>query len=146
VPGLAIGALVLVVVLLSLSGKDGAGKKNANALIGGLAVAAFVLVLLRAGQVWLAPGVVLLWYAVERWKGKSVRGNPQAPPPARRGSPRMSMEEAYQVLGLEQGASEERVLAEYRRLMKKVHPDQGGTTYLASRLNEAKDVLLAARR
>lgn len=55
----------------------------------------------------------------------------------------MSRQEALAVLGLEEGASRERVLAEYRRLMKKVHPDLGGTTYLATRLNEAKDLLLA---
>ncbi len=54
----------------------------------------------------------------------------------------MTREEAYKVLGLPTGASPERILAEYRRLMKRVHPDQGGTTYLATRLNEAKDTLL----
>jgi curved DNA-binding protein CbpA len=54
----------------------------------------------------------------------------------------MSRDEAYQVLGLEPGASPERIRDEYKRLMKKMHPDQGGTNYLAARINEAKDVLL----
>jgi curved DNA-binding protein CbpA len=54
----------------------------------------------------------------------------------------MTREEALDVLGLSPDATPADVLAEYRRLMKKVHPDQGGTTYLATRLNEAKDVLL----
>jgi curved DNA-binding protein CbpA len=54
----------------------------------------------------------------------------------------MTREEAFRMLGLEPGAPKERILAEYRRLMKKVHPDVGGTTYLAARLNEAKDILL----
>lgn len=54
----------------------------------------------------------------------------------------MTREEALAVLGLDAQATPERILAEYRRLMKKVHPDQGGTTYLATRLNEAKTVLL----
>jgi curved DNA-binding protein CbpA len=47
------------------------------------------------------------------------------------------------VLGLEPGAPKERILSQYRSLMKKVHPDVGGTTYLAARLNEAKDTLLS---
>jgi curved DNA-binding protein CbpA len=55
---------------------------------------------------------------------------------------KMTREEAYRVLGLSPGATREEIVAEYRRLMKRVHPDQGGTTYLAAQLNEAKDCLL----
>ncbi len=54
----------------------------------------------------------------------------------------MTRAQAFQVLGLDPTAPREQILATYRRLMKKVHPDQGGTTYLATQLNEAKDVLL----
>ena len=56
----------------------------------------------------------------------------------------MTLAEAYAVLGLEPGASREAVLQAHRGLMKKYHPDQGGTTYLATKINEAKDVLLGA--
>jgi DnaJ domain len=59
---------------------------------------------------------------------------------------KMSEKEAYQILGLEPGASAEAVSAAHRALMKKFHPDQGGTTYLAARINEAKDVLLRRHR
>lgn len=54
----------------------------------------------------------------------------------------MTEEEAYQVLGLEKGASAEAINRSHRELMKKIHPDQGGTTYLATRVNQARDILL----
>jgi DnaJ-domain-containing protein 1 len=58
----------------------------------------------------------------------------------------MSQEEAYQILGLEPGASPEEIVRADRTLMKRIHPDQGGTNYLAARVNEAKDTLLRQHR
>jgi curved DNA-binding protein CbpA len=54
----------------------------------------------------------------------------------------MSRQEALQVLGLDRNATDDDVRREYRRLMKKLHPDLGGSGYLAAKINEAKDVLL----
>ena len=54
----------------------------------------------------------------------------------------MGVEEAYLVLGLNPGATRGEIQAAHRSLMKRFHPDQGGSTYLASKVNEAKDVLL----
>ncbi|WMT87387.1 DnaJ domain-containing protein [Pelagibacterium sp. 26DY04] len=51
-------------------------------------------------------------------------------------------EEAYQILGLEPGASAEAIKAAHRKLMKSVHPDAGGSAFLAARINQAKDLLL----
>lgn len=59
--------------------------------------------------------------------------------PARTG---LSREEALQVLGLEPGASREEIQAAHRRLIQRLHPDRGGSGYLAARLNEARDRLL----
>jgi DnaJ-class molecular chaperone len=56
----------------------------------------------------------------------------------------MTADEAYEVLGLDAGASAEDVKEAHHRLMLKMHPDQGGSTYLASKINQAKDLLLGA--
>ena len=53
----------------------------------------------------------------------------------------MSREDALDILGLKEGASEKEIRAAYRRMMKKHHPDSGGSAYLAARINEANEIL-----
>lgn len=60
------------------------------------------------------------------------------PPPAAS----MDVAEALEILGLEPGATEEDIIDAHRRLIQKIHPDRGGSDYLASQINLAKDTLL----
>ena len=60
--------------------------------------------------------------------------------------PEMSRREALQILGLREGASKDQVRSAHRRLMRLNHPDNGGSTYVATKVNEAKDMLSAAKR
>lgn len=54
----------------------------------------------------------------------------------------MTRQEAYQILGLEPNASQEEIHQAWRRLIKGVHPDSGGSDFLAAKINTAKDILL----
>ena len=54
----------------------------------------------------------------------------------------ITKKEAYQILGLNEGATKKEILESYQNLMKKNHPDLGGSDWITKKLNEARDILL----
>jgi hypothetical protein len=134
--------IVVVASLVSL-GLAARGAPSAQARLGWLvALAALVSALLatRLGpRVLFVAAPTLIWM-VWRWLQVGVVGGErQRAEPRRRDT--MTRQEALRVLGLREGASEQAITNAYRNLIKKVHPDHGGSDLLAQQVNEAKRVL-----
>lgn len=124
-------------------------------LIGGLAYLAFsgrlswLFVVVPAALPWIARArmlaqiVRLILYVrgmagAARGGASDSRSGPGRPRPGI-----MTRDEALKVLGLEEGAAESAIRAAHRRLIAALHPDQGGSSYLAAKINQARDVLLS---
>lgn len=60
--------------------------------------------------------------------------------------PEMTRREASLILGLKESASEDRIKEAHRRIMIANHPDSGGSSYVAAKINEAKDILLGKKK
>lgn len=80
-------------------------------------------------------------YLQQRFPGEQPFGQQQST--AADSNTGMNRKEALEVLGIDEAASEEDIVAAHRKLMQKIHPDRGGNDYLASKINQAKDFLLS---
>lgn len=146
---LLLGALVLFVLLGGLRMFERASIKSVKSLfvwiaaLGGLSLA---LLLILTGRGGIALGALTLFgpLVYQQWqasRGRKIggRGSTRATAPARGA---MTRQEAYEVLGLRSGASAAEVKEAHLRLMRAAHPDAGGSDWLASRVNQARDILL----
>jgi DnaJ-domain-containing protein 1 len=114
----AVGALVVLGIVFAMSGGE----------LFDLPIGALIIWLLRG---WFAHGFPGL-SRLKAW----LDGHEPAKDAA------MTESDAWQVLGLEPGASQAAIREAHRNLMMKLHPDHGGSTYLARQINTARDVLL----
>jgi hypothetical protein len=104
-----------------------------------LAITAYLAITGRTPVAMLLAGWAL-WLL--RRKPPPTKPEPQAGQTARSRA-ELSRQEALDILGLNPGASMEDIRAAHKRLMQTCHPDHGGSSYLAARLNAARDVLLS---
>jgi len=99
----------------------------------GLAVAGLI-----AGLRMIVPWAVRLLPLLQQHLGAKAKSKqPPSPTPVA-----MSTFEALEILGLKEGATSEEIISAHRKLIQKLHPDRDGSTYLASKINQAKDHLL----
>ena len=89
-----------------------------------------------------AQGANLLEAYLDRFMPGWREAGEQAGAASGRAADGMTRDEAYAILGLAAGAGEAEIREAYHRLMMKLHPDQGGSTYLAAQINRAREVLL----
>ena len=151
---LVLGGLTLFLFLGGLRAFERASVTTIKSLVawiaalGGISLA---LLLILSGREGIAFGALVMFGPLiwQRWQAhraglggqQRTAGGAAPPPPRRQGN--MTREEAYQVLGLKPGASEADIRAAHHRLMRTAHPDSGGSDWLATRVNQARDVLVA---
>lgn len=117
--------------------------RQAGKWVFALIVIAAIFMLIRFGLLHLAAILSFLSVAAPLWQKFRGTKSPSAGNAAdtpRKG--RMTMREAREILGVGADATPQEIHSAHRRLIQKNHPDQGGSEYLASKINEARDVLL----
>lgn len=126
----AVGGVIAVLTILAVTG-------HLNIITAAIAGAVALLPKLLQFTKYL-PFISRLYAQKDQQQGQY-----QAQTPPKNGKATMSAEEAMEVLGLKPGHTNDDVIQAHRRMMQKMHPDRGGSDYLAAQINKAKDTLLA---
>jgi hypothetical protein len=128
---------------------DGAGETR-NVTILKAVVFLGLAAVLFAARLWplafmtlIAAGAIT---AIEIWRGRAIKADDAAGRTLAAGNPAMRREEAASILGVAVDASPEEVRAAHKKLIGQLHPDKGGTDYLAAKINDARDFLIDANR
>ncbi|OAN50120.1 hypothetical protein A6A04_01550 [Paramagnetospirillum marisnigri] len=154
---IAIGGLLALWLALRWLSKAPPAKAKKALILGGLGLLVAVgVALVATGKMaglfavaaglspWVARAMRLhsLWRGVQHLRqGRNGAQAPGGPSPGVTDSV-MTQAQAYEVLGLKPGASPDEIREAHRRLMRANHPDAGGSTWIAARLNQARDLLL----
>lgn len=143
-------ALAAAAWVLLRAGRGGDATRSMFRLkiVGLLAVAAVLFaakLFPLALMILVAAGGVT---AIELWRERAVKSmSDMAPGAGMAPSPRVAMgvEEAAAILGVPADASDDDVRAAHRKLIGQLHPDKGGTDYLAAKINDARNIMLEKR-
>jgi len=147
-------AVIIVIVfgIRNVNRQAPENKKKALIKYGLYATAVILILLVATGRAhWLAAAIGALLPFVQKVAGLAFRFLPflnglrqkkQEQSQGNTATVNDDVNQALQVFGLESVSTEEEIIQRHRELMQKNHPDRGGSDFLASQINEAKEVLL----
>jgi|GEM_PF-534685 len=140
-----VAAVAAVWLLLRMARADVPGGEKKNDLIFRGVIFLALVAALAAAKLWPLAFMVLIAAGavtgIEIWRSRAIALTESMAAPAPTRSV-MKPEEAASILGVEEGASPADIRAAHRKLISQLHPDKGGTDYLAAKINDARKVLL----
>ena len=125
---LGLSGLAIVLILLAVTGRI----HWIGAMIGAL------IPIVRRSM----PLLIRMFPLFQQYVGTKTQADHNGQPPPPQPNSDMDEDSAYAALGLSPGASKEEVIQAHRKMMQKVHPDRGGSDYLAAQINQAKELLI----
>ncbi|AZU03837.1 heat shock protein DnaJ-like [Glycocaulis alkaliphilus] len=141
---IALGAMVMLAWLFARA-KPSSVVKTGRSVAAVVVIALGVLMTMRGMGILGVPMVLagIGFLLTGTWRGRGAQGSARGdrPHPRPQGES-MSLAEARATLGVEPGASHDEIQRAYREMMKKVHPDTGGSGALARRVQMARDLLI----